>query len=585
MLASSILYWSLAGLLLLLIQFHLFLAPYTKVEESFNIQAAHDFYKYGVPTMSTADPSAFIRAHFDHLTFPGAVPRTLLGALVISKIAQLIDPSCDGLSGQLLGNANLVAVSSRESIFAYLYLIHIVRSILGLINGSALIFYGWGLMKSYGKGVAIWYLIFILSQFHIVFYASRPLPNMFAFAFTTVGSKFFLPSSHWKFEQAVRDKTGIILLTVAGVIFRSEIAILLAMISLSILARGRLSIWRIISSGILGAALALSLTVPFDSFFWQRLLWPELTGFIYNIINGQASSWGTSFWHHYFTNSLPKLLLNPLIYLLCIPCAVARRRTRLNSFFLLTPSLAFIAIYSFQPHKEWRFIVYTIPPICGAAGMGASHLWSHRRTGIAWFLLLIALVGSVVACFMISTFVFLPVSMVNYPGGVALATLQKKLAASSSDVAVWMDTYTCQTGVTRWLEVEHPSWAFPNVTWTYDRTEDEEMKRELPFWEKFNYVIVERALSDQVPGNWEVWEEISAFNRVKLVHQVSSTPGIDKVETTVFSAIFGEKGATVWRAISSLGQLALRGYWVEIEMVPRIEILRRREEDHERIGN
>lgn len=64
---------------------HLLASPYTKVEESFSLQATYDILRHGIPT---ADITSYLAANYDHFSFPGAVPRSFLGPLVLAGLSR-----------------------------------------------------------------------------------------------------------------------------------------------------------------------------------------------------------------------------------------------------------------------------------------------------------------------------------------------------------------------------------------------------------------------------------------------------------------------------------------------------------------
>jgi alpha-1,6-mannosyltransferase len=145
------------ALLLISIIAHLILCPFTKVEESFNMQAMHDMLTYGFFSSSLL--------HYDHFLFPGVVPRTFCGALVISIIALI--PS------------SLIPMIQLPS---YLSL-YVCRGILGAVVWLSMRRFGKSIGSKYSPRCSRIFMILMSLQFHIPFYASRTLPNIFALAF------------------------------------------------------------------------------------------------------------------------------------------------------------------------------------------------------------------------------------------------------------------------------------------------------------------------------------------------------------------------------------------------------------------
>ncbi|KAG4437448.1 hypothetical protein IFR05_007053 [Cadophora sp. M221] len=492
-----------------IILLHLLVAPYTKVEESFNIQAAHDIITYGVPLRNTT-----LLQSYDHSTFPGAVPRTFVGALALAGYA--------GGVIKVVGNQ-----------YAQL----IVRGLLGLFNAVILYNYASGLRKAFGRDVGRWYILFQASQFHVLFYASRTLPNMFAFGLTTLAFKQFLPvPGRDAAAIQMKQQYGIFLFVLSGVIFRSEIALLLFAQLSVLLLQSQISLQPTITAGILSAIVALGISVPIDSFFWQKPIWPELAGFYYNAIQGKSADWGTSPLTYYFTNSLPRLLLNPLILLL-IPLAFTLPSIRYAARGLVIPSLLFVTIYSLQPHKEARFIIYAVPPLTAAASLSASYIWTRRSKSIVYGLSSLILVGSITASFLISTAMLL-ISSLNYPGGDALTQLHSIIkthhtAPSSSSntnttLTIHLDVLSCMTGITHFQQTTHLT---PHLHLAYDKTESPpEVLLDPEFWNTFDYALMEEP--GRAIGKWDVVGTVFAYAGMELLRPGDGTSfgeGLERV--------------------------------------------------------
>lgn len=382
-----------------------------------------------------------------------------------------------------------------------------------------------------------------------------------------------------------RYQRALTILTATGVVFRSEIALLLATHTVYLLAfkRNYINFYDIIPSGLLGLIIGLSLTVPLDSYFWLRFpLWPELSAFSYNILSGQASSWGTSPPYFYLTSALPRLLFNPFVYQICLPFSISLPTRRPQVLDILIPNLAFVALYSFQPHKEWRFIIYIIPTLLAVASAGAAWIWDRRAKSLVYRILTICLVASSLGSFGASL-VMLAVSSSNYPGAVALDQLYRLHAregGSKSVLRIHMDTLTCMTGVTRFLQIPPPStqglWgsnANVEVMWIYDKSEDATQLLHPGFWEQFDYALAERV--ETVIGKWEVVGVVEGYAGVAVVK-----PGEEMMKSSVDAVAdpsWWRRSPAQWWELFETGarKWLTQGWWLRTRSEPKIQILRK----------
>jgi alpha-1,6-mannosyltransferase len=373
-------------------------------------------------------------------------------------------------------------------------------------------------------------------------------------------------------------------------VFRSELAILVGTITLHLFFTRRISIISVvIPAGIGGVLIGLLCTIPLDSFFWQSFpLWPEWIAFYYNTIQGHSADWGVSPWNYYIVNALPRLLLNPATYLLCIPVAVLNASTRAQSLDLLIPLLSFVGLYSFLPHKEWRFIIYVIPGLTGVAAAGASWIWTRRAKSVVYAILSLTLAASILVSFTTST-ALLAISSLNYPGGAALNALHTGISHTAKPhVHVYFDNLACQTGVTRFLESHSEPQTVLGVLdaqdtierrkWVYDKTEDPTVLLDPVFWTKFDYVLAERP--EKVIGSWDIVHVEYGFGGIRILKPGEESGSRVEISDNVADTVhvqddWTSKVAKVWKEAEGLlrGRV-LRGYWAEVRMEPKIRILK-----------
>ncbi|KAF7503826.1 hypothetical protein GJ744_003216 [Endocarpon pusillum] len=576
---------------------HLYVAPYTKVEESFNIQATHDILTHGIPRSNVSEE---FKRRYDHMTFPGAVPRTFIGALVLAGLSTPVLWANEAFNRQLL-----------------------VRAVLGGLNAVSLLHYANSARKAFGRSTAGWYILFQASQFHIIYYASRPLPNMFALGMTTLALSLLLPEPMPVQASLQRIRLAIFLFTVTAVIFRSEIALLLfchaAYMLIKQTARfGHLAhaigLLRssVVPGGIAGTLIGLCMTVPVDTYFWQspNYLWPELSAFRSNIFPPDdslgASAWGTQSWHWYFTSTLPRLLISPFTYVTLWLIAISRKATSESALDLLLPNLAYVAIYSFLPHKETRFIFPVIPPLTLAAALSSSYIWTRRHRMLLYYFLSILLVLSTFLSALIAHAILLPLSALSYPGAHALNALHNYAASNNSfgasadntnsTVLIHLDNLSTQTGITRFLQ-HAPSLTRQGRQWYYDKSDNATDLLDPFWWTQFDYAIME---SPQLAiGSWDVVTTIHGLGPIRILHRGEKreqeglvtgwekldvwTDGLDMVALNMFGPaglqfsmtarqLLREGYGTHW--LLGRGWSWTGGWWVDVGWVPKLYVLK-----------
>ena len=433
------------------------LAPYTKVEEQFNLEVTHDMLHHG-QNLSL----------YDYNEHPGVVPRTFLGAFMTALPV-------------------LWVPWTRLHLLA-------IRLVLAFYTTCSLLFIRQAVAKRYSTHEARMFTLLMMTQFHVVFWMTRTIPNTYAFLFTNTALAFWLGDRSRR-PNSPKLTWMIRVLTFVTAVFRSELVLLSGSLSLVLLIQRRITPIHLMKTILISLIASLALSISVDSWMWcqsafshwcfyhSSWIYPEFSVFYFNTIMNQSSAWGTSPWWWYFVIAIPKMAFLALVFILA--GTLGEQRLRHKDVWAVI--ILFVGLYSVLPHKELRFIIYIAPLF---SFLAARYISAWNR----W--IVYAMIIPVVA----ANILMIMISSLNYPGAVALEHLHY---AYTDPQRVHMDFTMAMTGWTRYLEPPH------NVTWWIDDVLMEDVDRYQPD------LVVTAHPEWLCSRHWTIENEIYAYHGIQ----------------------------------------------------------------------
>ncbi|KAK4057442.1 alpha-1,6- mannosyltransferase [Microbotryomycetes sp. JL221] len=487
---------------------YIFVTPYTKVEESFTLHATRDFIEYGLDRRQWHK--------FDHVEFPGPVTRSFIPPALLAAISYPV-----------------IAVGHSLSFWTTGLDVQItVRAILSLVNAFSLIWFMRKVRRAFGPSVARMTIALMATQFHVMFWMSRTLPNMLAFPFVQVALGMLIFPSTQRIRQGKGTSVDIVgafgLLTFAAVIMRFELIALIVPFALDVIVRGDATMSEVGLTGLVVGGASQALSVAVDSMFWNKTVWPEGSAVLFNVIKGQSTQWGVEPFHFYFTKSLPKLF-NFGLPLMFVSMLIDRRTRRVGF-----PSIMFVGLMSLLKHKEWRFMVYVVPSlnVCVAASLRCLQVLSSKRMKRI-------LLSLIVATNLILTSLGLIASIHNYPGGQAMSFLRNQLSQRhgqnanpvNQTVSVHIDAVAAMTGASRFLHAyEQPLPWFISSTNSSSTVSSQPIQvhyskiEDLTTFNEFKYLVTRSKTFDQ-----QQWSSLATFESFQIFKLTLKKPFLNVI--------------------------------------------------------
>ncbi|XP_019546352.3 GPI mannosyltransferase 3 [Aedes albopictus] len=143
--------------------------------------------------------------------------------------------------------------------------------------------------------------------------------------------------------------------------------------------------------------------VAVDTFVHGSLLLSPYEFLRFNVLKGIGSFYGEHPWYWYGNVGLPTVLgIGTLPFLFAAVETIRHRQVFKERAILLLSVLFTVVVYSFLPHKEFRFLLQVLP-VCLYVSADFLSRWSRKASGkLVWLAAVVLLVGNAIPAYYLS---------------------------------------------------------------------------------------------------------------------------------------------------------------------------------------
>ncbi|CAH1112261.1 unnamed protein product [Psylliodes chrysocephalus] len=282
----------------------------------------------------------------------------------------------------IAGLYKILQVLGLDSAEVLIYCPRILQAILS--SYADLCFYKW-------SGTRKWAVFSIASSWFWFYTGSRTLINTLECALTTIGlSKFPWPG------KGIEESSVFIWIAALLFFIRPTSAIIWVPICFYHLCLSKNSVVSEITTKYIPTGIVvLALTVLLDSICHGSLVVTPYEFFKFNLLQNLSGFYGVQPWHWYLSSGLPSILgIQILPFLWATITVLKNRHIHPNELVMLGVIVFTVTVYSFLPHKEFRFLLPLLPLIFYVSSRFLS-AWSRKATKfLVWLVAVVIFIGN-----------------------------------------------------------------------------------------------------------------------------------------------------------------------------------------------